>query len=752
MPLLIARVALDVPLAKFFDFQLPDAKQTDVGRLVVVPFGTKKLVGLVVTIGDKTDVPTGKLRTTESIRRDLPALPDEIMSLIRFCQSYYHAPFGQIAINAIPPLLRNAARVTNPTRSATKNDAGIRQIRITQAGLDAMASLPANSVAQRAILQCLAGEAMLESVLRQHQQRAGATLKTLIGKSWVSVDTIDPFEKPVQAQAAKTPIQTAAGPLLNFEQLRAADSISSARGKYTAFLLDGITGSGKTEVYLHAIADALTDGKQALVLVPEINLTPAFLKHVLTRFPNHRIAPAHSGMAAVARLNGWLEAQAGIADIVVGTRLAVFTPMPRLGLIIVDEEHDQSFKQQEGVRYSARDVAVFRASEAKCPIVLGSATPSIETIDNVARARFTGLTLSKRAVANAELPTVNFIHLDSEKAPDGLTQTLVRAIDEVIVRGEQAMVFINRRGFAPALVCASCAWMPECMRCSARMVFHRGVNKMKCHHCGAQSRAPTTCADCGSTDLNPAGQGSERIEAALQAALPTARIARVDRDATRRRGSAAAIFAAASKGEIDILVGTQMLAKGHDFPKLTLVGVVNADGAVFSADFRAAERMAQQIMQVAGRAGRANLAGRVLIQTRFPEHPVYQAVASHNYAQFVDAAMAERRIMQLPPFSYLALLRAESRDIEKLDAFLTNARHLAADILQNADNPSHAIRVWDPVASTLERKAGYTRKQLMVQADRRASLQQFLAEWLCAIRTNDSRAVKWVIDVDPIEV
>ncbi|MEI6738545.1 MAG: primosomal protein N', partial [Pseudomonadota bacterium] len=578
------------------------------------------------------------------------------MSLIRFCEGYYHAPFGQIAINAIPPLLRNATRASQAPQKTTsahfakKNSAVICQIRITPAGLEAIATLPIRSVAQRAMLQCLASEVMLESVLRQRHERAGMTLKKLLEKSWVSVEKFDLGKTPestVKTPTTKSHRPIYEGPLLNVEQQRAVDSITAAQGKYAAFLLEGITGSGKTEVYLRAIAEALNRGKQALVLVPEINLTPAFLKHVHARFPNHQIAPAHSGMAAVPRLTAWREAQDGIADIVVGTRLAVFTPMPRLGLIVVDEEHDQSFKQQEGVRYSARDLAVFRASEAKCPIVLGSATPSTETLDNAVRSRFTRLTLSQRAVANAELPRVNFIHLDSEKAPDGLTQMLIRAIDEVIARGEQAMVFINRRGFAPALVCASCAWMPECKRCSARMVFHRAVNKIKCHHCGAESRAPSACVDCGSTDLHPAVQGRERIEIALQAALPNARIARVDRDSTRRRGSAEKIFSAAANGEIDILVGTQMLAKGHDFPKLTLVGVVNADGAVFSADFRAAERMAQQIMQVAGRAGRADLAGRVLIQTRFPEHPVYQAVASHNYTEFVDAALAERRIMHL---------------------------------------------------------------------------------------------------------
>ncbi len=748
----IAAVVLDVPLWCAFDFTLPDARPDDVGRLVVVPFGSKKLVGVLIAITDTSEIANDKLRAVEGVRRDLPALSAEILAVMRFCASYYHAPFGQIVMSVIPPMLRNAVRALKTVNGDVNESdrATMRRVSITPHGRDAITTLSGRSVAQRAILQCLLGESLLENELRRRYARAGVTIKTLLEKSWIEIEELAPASADQKTGQPNLIRASASGPTLNVEQQTAVDTINAAHAQYLAFLLDGITGSGKTEVYLRAIAHALDQGQQALVLVPEINLTPALLNHIRKRFPNHHIAPAHSGMAAAARLTAWRSAQDGVADIVVGTRLAIFTPMPRLGLIIVDEEHDQSFKQQDGVRYSARDVAVFRARSVGCPVVLGSATPSIETLDNVARGRFVRLPLTKRAIEDAELPQVNFIHLDSEKAPDGLTQSLIRAIDQTILRGEQAMVFINRRGFAPALVCGSCAWMPECKRCSARMVYHRAANKMKCHHCGAETRVPLVCGDCGAADLHPAGQGSQRIEAALQAALPNARITRVDRDATRRRGAAEKIFADAANGEIDILVGTQMLAKGHDFPKLTLVCVVNADGAVFSADFRAAERMAQQMTQVAGRAGRAQLPGQVVIQTRFPEHAVYQAVASHNYPQFVAAALAERQIMQLPPYSYLALLRAESRDIEKLDAFLSAAQISGRRIV--TDNQLGGINVWEPVASTLERKAGYSRKQLMVQSDRRATLQQFLTVWLDGIRAENVRTVKWAIDVDPIEV
>ena len=762
-----AKIGLDVPLANTFDFLVPNNVTVKPGCLVIVPFGRQRVVGIVVALTTESDVAPEKLRPIESVRLEVPALSAETMAVFQFCAAYYHAPIGQIALNAIPPIMRGAKGLPSKHRQA------IRAFGLTAEGRGALTSLPARASAQRGILQWLANGAQLESTIRQRHVRASALINRLQNAGWIeSLDASAVSTSPQHTSAAEpsgthvaatatakgsSAASTAAStaPSLNDEQQAAVDAITNALaatdGGYQAFLLDGITGSGKTEVYLAAIAEALKRGKQALVLVPEINLTPAFLRHVRSRFPAYQIAPAHSGMSNLARYAAWRSAQDGEADIVIGTRLAVFTPMPRLGIIIVDEEHDASYKQQEGVRYSARDVAVFRASQSRCPIVLGSATPSIETLDNVARERFTRLVLRQRAVAQAALPTVSFIDLDAEKAPDGLTQSMIRAIDETIKRGEQALVFINRRGFAPALVCGSCGWMPECQRCSARMVFHRGIKRLRCHHCGADARLPLKCGECASTDLHPAGQGSERIEDALTAAFPDRRIARVDRDSTRRRGSAEAIFAAAERGEIDILVGTQMLTKGHDFPNMTFVGVVNADGAVFSADFRAAERMAQQLMQVAGRAGRAKLPGRVLIQTRFVEHPVYQAVAHHHYAAFVDAALSERKLMHLPPYSYLALLRTESRDAAALDSFLDRSQQLAhATLAETAE--AEGLRVWEPVTATLERKAGYVRKQLMVQADSRRSMQQFLAGWISALRTADSRAVRWTIDVDPIEV
>ncbi|MEQ1518840.1 MAG: primosomal protein N', partial [Usitatibacteraceae bacterium] len=590
-----------------------------------------------------------------------------------------------------------------------------------------------------------------EAVQKLRPERAASVLSTLLKKAWVTMeDSASDAMHNTAPALSRAAMRIAPGPALTDEQRHAVTQIAAARDAFAAFLLFGVTASGKTEVYLQLIADALAHDRQALVLVPEINLTPQFVRQVKLRFPGRHIVQQNSSMAGVPRMNGYLAAQSGNAEIVIGTRLAVFTPMPRLGLIIIDEEHDQSFKQQEGFRYSARDVAVFRAQQEDCVVVMGSATPSLESVHNVARGRFTQIALSTRAAANAVMPRIEFIDLNHERTEDGLSAKLIKAIAETVERKEQSLLFINRRGFSPALVCAQCAAMPECKRCSARLVFHQKERRLKCHHCGYQCKVPVVCESCGSHELVPAGQGTERIEAALRAKLPHARIARVDRDSTRKRGSAEKIFDSAAAGELDVLVGTQMLSKGHDFPSITLVGVVNADGAMFSADFRAAERMVAQLCQVAGRAGRADLPGRVLIQTRFPTHPLYQAVAAQDHARFADMAMKERKSANLPPYAYLALLRAEAKEAAAIGAFMQHAVDCAAKSLETSPNPT--VHVWDPVPAPLARKAGFERRQLMVQADSRGALQRFLAAWLPLVRVQDTRAVKWVIDVDPMEV
>ena len=737
----IVHVVLDLPLAKHFDFLCADATSDDLGRLVIVPFGAKKMSGVIVGLSDETEVPHEKLKPVILIQRALPKFSARDFALFRFCENYYHHPLGPIALNALPP----AMRVARPVQLRRQ-----RIIDITALGREALTTLPMRAVAQRTMLSAIVDSPQTETQLKLRHERAASVLSALLKKGCVVVSNFAQGETTKPGKVATN----VTGPELSDEQHAAVERIKAARGAFTPFLLFGVTGSGKTEVYLRVIADALANGSQALVLVPEINLTPQFLRQVKLRFPDAHIVEQNSAMADVPRMTGYLDAQSGQADIVVGTRLAVFTPMPKLGMIVIDEEHDASFKQQEGFRYSARDVAIFRGRQENCVVVMGSATPSLESVHNVARGRFTQITLTQRATANALMPAIEFIDLNHERAEDGLSSQLVKAIEETVQRGEQALIFINRRGFSPALVCAQCGAMPECKRCSARLVFHQKDRRLKCHHCGYQSRVPVACKSCGSHELVAAGQGTERIEAALRGKLPTARIARVDRDSTRRRGAAEKIFDAAAAGEIDVLVGTQMLSKGHDFPKITLVGVVNADGAMFSADFRAAERMVAQLCQVAGRAGRADLPGRVLIQTRFAAHPLYQAVAVQDHARFAAMAMAERKSANLPPYSYLALLRAEAKSADTLNAFMHAIVEAANEArATKVEEPGMGnLHVWDPIPAPLARKAGFERQQLMVQAGTRSELQRFLTIWLPLVWQRESRAVKWAIDVDPLEV
>ena len=546
---------------------------------------------------------------------------------------------------------------------------------------------------------------------------------------------------PAASEAA--PGFEATAPLTPAQQA-AVDLVRSRAGEFHPVLLHGVTGSGKTEVYLHLVADALARGRQALVLVPEIGLTPQFEAQVRARFPGATVMAAHSHLNEGERAAAWLGAQSGSARIVLGTRLAVLTPFRDLGLVIVDEEHDPSYKQQEGLRYSARDVAVRRAQRLGIPVVLGSATPSLESFANAREGRYALATLPERAAAGATFPAVRTVDTRADRPTDGLTFALLQAIRSRIARGEQSLVFVNRRGFAPVLFCRACTWHSSCTRCSANLVLHLRDGELRCHHCGKRERAPTNCPNCGAADLAPVGQGTQRVEEALTAALPGARIARVDRDSTARRGALKAVFDRVKSGEIDVLLGTQMLAKGHDYPSLTLVGVLDADSALFSADFRASERLFAQLVQVSGRAGRGARPGEVIIQTDFPHHPLYAAVALHDFDRFADGALEERRLAGFPPFAHLALLRAESKQAGEATRFLQSAARIAKRL--------GGVEVFDPVPAPLERKAGFERAQLLARATSRRAMQPFLARWRDALAERDERRVRWSLDVDPQEV
>jgi primosomal protein N' (replication factor Y) len=526
-------------------------------------------------------------------------------------------------------------------------------------------------------------------------------------------------------------------------QEASVDKVTGALGRFAAFLLHGVTGSGKTEVYLHAIRTVLERGGQALVLVPEISLTPQLEARFRAAFPRTRIALMHSALEDVPRTAAWLDAARGDAGLVLGTRLGVLAPMPRLALIVVDEEHDTSFKQQDGLRYSARDAAVYRAKLAGCPVVLGTATPSLETWHNWRAGRYERLALPDRASAGAALPRIRTVDARLDEPQHGLSSALAKGIEARLERGEQSLVFINRRGYAPVLACEACGWAAGCTRCTARMVLHAVGKRLRCHHCGLETAIPRACPTCGNVDLKPMGRGTQRVEETLAARFPGARIVRIDRDSARRRDQLARTLEAVHRGEADILVGTQLLAKGHDFPLLTLVGVLNSDTALLSTDYRAPERLFAVLVQVAGRAGRREKPGEVLIQTRYPDHPLFDALARHDFAGFAGAQLDDRRLAGFPPFVSEAALRAEAPKLEDALGFLRRATA--------AVQPPEPVRVFDPVAHIITRRAGYERAQVLMQSSSRAALQGYLGELSQHLFAEAPRSVRWHLDVDPIE-
>ena len=532
-------------------------------------------------------------------------------------------------------------------------------------------------------------------------------------------------------------------PVLNPAQQEAADAIGGADG-FTPLLLWGVTGSGKTEVYLQACARVLARDPQAqiLIMVPEINLTPQLEGNIRARFPGMMLATLHSSLSEGERMLHWLAGHKGQARIVLGTRLAILASLPNLRLIVIDEEHDPSYKQQEGLRYSARDLAVWRAHQLGIPIVLGSATPSLESWHHARSGRYRRLDLRERAVRDAVLPKVRLVDMERDRPRDGLTSEVLAALRGRLERGEQSLLFLNRRGYAPVICCDACGWISNCTRCTAFMVLHKPEHRLRCHHCSLELRIPRSCPTCGNVDLQPLGRGTQRVEEGLQAMFPEARILRIDADSTRLKGSAQAAFDSVHRGEVDILIGTQMVAKGHDFKKLTLVGILNPDTALFSQDYRASERLFAQLMQVAGRAGRAGAPSEVLVQTRYAQHPLYGAVMRHDYERFAGQLLEERKEAGLPPFMYQALLRAEAKELPIAIAFLEAAR----DCL-----PSDAILINDPIPMTMTRVHNVDRAQLLVESSSRPALQAFLRVWVDQLRAMKSR-VKWSLEVDPLDI
>jgi primosomal protein N' (replication factor Y) (superfamily II helicase) len=724
----LVRIALDVPVGTLFDYFIHETAPTLLGARVVVPFGRGRRAGVIMEVGGEPQVTAARIKAVAEVFTDEPCLPPDILQLVQFASRYYRFPIGQVVMAALPQQLRRASA----------GRAGETALALSDAALAADGGrLPARAINQRRVIEYLRTHGSAQpATLRDLAPGASRAVRDLLSRGWL-------ISTPA-ARSSRAHGIVAAAPALTADQERAVHAVSNAADQFAPWLLLGVTGSGKTEVYLRLIEKMLEHGRQTLLLVPEINLTPQLEGRIADRFPATPIASLHSNVPEAERLKRWRAAESGHARVVIGTRLAVFTPLPQLGLIVVDEEHDASLKQQDGLRYSARDLAVLRAKQRNVPVLLGSATPSLESFANARAGRYRLVELPQRAGA-AQLPQIRCVETRALRLREGLSQPLIEALGQRLQTGEQSLVFVNRRGYAPALICFACGWSAPCTRCSARLVLHLQRTGLRCHYCGHEEDVPHACPSCGNIDLSPAGHGTQRIEQALRELFPEARVLRIDRDSTRRRSAFQHMRESVRDHAVDILVGTQMLAKGHDFPRLTLVGVVNADSALYSSDFRAAEKLFALLTQVAGRAGRGELRGEVLIQTDFPHHPLYEAVGRQSYTEFAERALSERRELRFPPYVHQVLLRAEALKRDLVDDFL-NAAAREARRLQ------FPVDIYEPVPAPIARIAGRERGHLLVQAASRDELQRFLDNWEPRFAPTSAAQVRWALDVDPLDL
>ena len=716
----IARVALPVAAPRLFEYWTPGGVDVKPGAIVRVVLGARSAVGVVVEMADEASVDRSRLLPVDEVLA-LPPLPDDVRELCAFVASYYQAPLGLAFALATPP----------PPGARVHRRRFDTALALAEHARDAMGGTPRRAKVANALFEQLQPA---NAALDPDALAALSPAQRRIVCQWIDEGLLVECVDAPEAHA------------LNAAQQDAATAIEAAGGRFAPFLLDGITGSGKTDVYLAACARSIARGGQVLVLVPEINLTPQLVSRVRKALPGATTVTLHSGLSQGERVDNWRRAAEGIADVVLGTRLAVFTPLPRLDLIVVDEEHDASYKQNDTVRYHARDAALWRGSRRNVRVVLASATPSLETFANAQGGRYARLRLAQRADPRATPPTMHLVAARGPAVEAGISHALLEAIERRLARHEQSLVFVNRRGFAPALKCVACEWEAGCPRCSARLVTHRVPPTLACHHCGHRERIPPACPACGNVDLSPVGHGTQRLEATLASRFPRARVERVDSDTTRRRGAFAEVRARIADNAVDILVGTQMLAKGHDFPRLTLVGVLGADNALYSADFRATERLAALLVQVGGRAGRAALPGEVIVQTDFPTNPLYAALMREDFEAFAHVLLDERRMGGLPPFTHLALLSAEAHARVDTEAFLAAARdeaHAMAGLMQ-VD-----VEVFSPVAAPLARRAGFERSQMLMRSVRRGDLNRLLTALRGSLEASASRKVRWAIDVDP---
>ncbi len=717
-----------------------------VGQRVLVPFGRRSQIGVVVGVADTSEFAIEKLKQVTQVFSDELPIDAETLNLVKFSADYYQYPYGQALLSALPARLRQVAPAVSRKQYAYQLTALGRQLEIE--------SLPKKQLVTRRVLAALqASTSLTEAALDEISSSARKVAKQLVVDGWASSLQVQAGVKALAVGLATDSIKE---PELNAEQASAVTQIVQAAATFKAWLLHGITGSGKTEVYIRLMQHVLQNNDaQVLVLVPEINLTPQLEARFRSRLPNFPLVSLHSNLSESERLHHWQLAQSGAAKIVIGTRLSIFTPLPNLKLIIIDEEHDSSYKQQDSMRYHARDVALVRAKRLNIPVVLGSATPALESWHNATAIKSSAnqaqsnkyhlLSLNQRAVSAAQLPHIDCIDTTKVNLQQGLTPQLIAALKLRLARKEQSLLFINRRGYSPVLLCSACHWIAPCMRCSSKLVVHLGQRKLRCHHCGHEQKIPNQCPSCGNADLHPTGHGTQRLEQTLAQLLPTARIARVDRDSTSRKDALVEILDKVHNQEIDILVGTQMLAKGHDFPNLTLVGVVDTDSALHSPDFRASERLFAQLMQVAGRAGRADKAGQVIIQTQFPEHELFNALRMQDYVTYANSLLLEREQVQFPPYVFTALLRAEANDYALVQQFLQHAFVLARSLTEQ-------VLVYDPVRPQMERLKGMERGHILMQATSRPVLQHLLKNLLAQLRGKAIAAkVRWAVDVNPLD-
>ncbi|MEP6547670.1 MAG: primosomal protein N' [Gammaproteobacteria bacterium] len=746
---MILQIALDTPLRRVFDYRPPVALvgvvpegAPPLGVRVRVPFGGRQLIGILVGISGESAIDSGKLKSALDILDQQPILDPITFDLLRWAAEYYHHPIGEVFAAALPVSLRAGDPARHSIEWWSLSDTGRQEL---------AAPSDRRAPQQRTLLTWLAqrGCASADDIVECFKP---ALLRALAARGWINSRDDAAGAAPGDACGAmlgtvpdSNVLQSLPSELgLTEHQTHCVAAILESLPGFAAHLLYGVTGSGKTEVYLRVIAAAIAGGGQALVLVPEIALTPQLVDRFRRRFSTGVVA-VHSGLTGVERRDAWRAAHRGEARIIIGTRSAVFTSLPKLALVVVDEEHDASYKQHEGFRYSARDLAVVRAQRAGVPIVLGSATPSLETLQNSLSGRYSKLRLPYRP-GTAQAPQMALVDLRSHGSDQGLSTPAMQSMARHLKAGGQVIVFLNRRGYAPSLFCNACGWVAPCTHCDARMTLHLRAQQLRCHHCGAHAPVPVTCGKCGQP-LNPVGQGTERVEETLARLFPHAPLARLDRDTASARGAVQSVLERVHSGEARILVGTQMLTKGHHFPEVTLVVILDADQGLFASDFRATERLAQTITQVAGRAGREMRPGEVLIQTEFPEHPLLNRLLTEGYEGFAISALEERRSAGWPPYSRLAMLRAEAKDSVALDAFL----RAAADASRALNEVN--VKVLGPASALIARRADHFRAHLLIETATRSTLQRFLKGWLPQVeRLPGPAGLRWSIDVDPLEV